>query len=278
MAITNYIIIDHVGQIASSEIESAYNKVYTKIAEYNKEQKTTVDNYEVPKTFTMKKVCEMYSPFAREITPKMRAFHRYNRTPKKVYILCDEYTAQTKAVEKIWSDRNIMTEIVAMHQKTLIVRSDEASKARRCASIWANALGWSFSAPLFRDEENIRSAENYALGNIMHRREIIESDISAKVTLITTDELKYQSAYSEVASEDECEAFFEHYKWLYRNHMLAESLEPDYTLCPNCGRPIRLGASEIATCSSCDTEVESYMSDSYYESYSNDSDDDYLDF
>lgn len=291
--VTEYVIIDQVGAISSSEIKTAYSRVYNRIAEVNLASKG-VEGFVPPQVWTMKKVCQSMSPYAKEITSKMKAYARYNKHPKKVYLLCDEYDSNVKFVEKIWNDRDIDTEIISMHQKTLHITSEEASKYRRCASIWATALGWSFDAPLFRDEEAVRNTEDYIIGNKQFRRDLEDSNPYCKLTKVTQDDIKTQERFAEVVPEEECIKFFEFYKWLYKNNMLAESLAPDWKLCPHCGRPmnvrtIKMGYTDKVQCSHCDvwTTLDDYeeiiiteppkhdyelgqIDDSYYESYTED--------
>ena len=144
---------------------------------------------------------------------------------------------------------------------------DRVSKYRRCALIWANALGWEFSAPLFK-ENNSASSELYVRNKVL-TREIPEESYS-KLSKVSTRPENFLNS-KKVASEEECKAFFEHYKWLQMNGLLADSLEPDYHLCPTCGRPLR---GDVDSCTWCDEQFETTTLESFWDDSYNDEDDD----
>lgn len=64
-----------------------------------------------------------------------------------------------------------------------------------------------------------------------------------------------------VLSDAECKMVYEHYIYLKENNLLADFLDHDYTICPECGNPIRIRGCQFtntsALCDYCDTEVES---------------------
>lgn len=240
MAITNYAIIDHAGQV--SAISEIYKKAYSMAIGFDK-------------VYTLKKVCQMSSPYAKEITDKMKFYNRYTKHPKKVFLICSFVDSKAEFIADIWRDRDIEVEFVTEEpEPTLYLET--ISRARRCAMIWSSALGWTFSAPVMRDVafENI---------DMYTSRDIDEDErnLSYGAKRFTKPE-SFQNAFREIASEEECIAFFQHYRWLYENNLLAESLEPDWELCPVCGRPHYISSEK---CPWCDTEFESIECEAFYE-------------
>lgn len=287
MAITNYAIIDHAGQV--SAISEIYKKAFSMAIGFDK-------------VYTLKKVCQMSSPYAKEVTDKMKFYNRYTKHPKKVYLICSFVDSKAEFIADIWRDRDIEVEFVTEEPEPQLYL-ETISRARRCAMIWGSALGWTFSAPLFRDEQPI-NIDMYTARPKRHNdaikdepafdfsnateedAELVEfikemnekfpakdnssemldeyiEDGSYGAKRFTKPE-SFQSVFREIASEDECKAFFQHYKWLYENNLLAESLEPDWELCPVCGRPHHLSSER---CPWCDTEFESIECETFYEDH-----------
>jgi hypothetical protein len=246
--ITNYAIIDHVGQV--SNISKLYARAYAEAIGYEK-------------VYTLKKICQLGSPFAKEITNKMKWFNRFNKHPKKVYMICSLVDAKVEFAADAWRDRNIEVEFITEEPEPTL-GFETVSRERRCAMIWGAALGWTFSAPLFRDERP-ESIDMYTARPHMDRE---SGSYGAK--RFTKPE-SYTNTFRTVASEDECKAFFQHYRWLYENDMLGESLEHDWMFCPTCGRPVKESAH---SCQWCDTEFEDdFELESFYEdSYNDDPD------
>ncbi len=137
--ITNYAIIDHVGQVAN--ISEIYAKAYSYAIGYDK-------------VYTLKKVCQLSSPYAKEITNKMKWFNRYNKHPKKVFIVCSIVYAKAEFVSYAWRYRDIEVYFVT-EEPDPTLGFEKITRERRCAMIWSQALGWEFSAPLFRDERPV---------------------------------------------------------------------------------------------------------------------------
>ncbi len=253
MTITNYALIDHIGQVAN--ISEIYKTAYAEASSFEK-------------VFTMKKVCEAYSPYAKEITQKMRWYHRYNRTPQKVFIVCGSFDEKVAAIQQVWEDRGIETELIEEDNQPTYDFGLEISRYRRCAMIWGKALGWTFSAPLTRDvRENTPDPwQARPDSRKKSKDEVLLRDMPGMhISKISTKPETYLNAKHTIASEEECIQFFQHYRWLYENNLLAESLEPDYTICPTCGRPIRLGTAEEIACDYCDTVVTSDVIETYYD-------------
>lgn len=267
--ITNYALIDHVGSV--EDAKKIYNKTY-KIAAHD----GFVNSKESKTVWTMKQVCATMSPYASEITDKMKYRARYTKHPQMVYLVCDTIeSSKVEFIKSIWEERNIPVTIISEQDGCIEPEAPktfyyglEISIYRRCALIWANALGWTFSAPLIRNSNIITADPWQKRPDAKEMRELIGDHISK----ISTNPEKFQDAFLTVASEDECKAFFQHYRWLYENNLLAESLEPDWTLCPTCGRPIRLGTAESIKCDYCDTEVHSEVFETFYDDSYEDSD------
>lgn len=239
--ITNYAVIDHVGQVA--DVSAVYAKAYSIAIGYDK-------------VYTLKKLCQIGSPYAREITDKMKWYNRYNKHPKKVYLICAFVDAKAEFVADAWRDRNIEVEFVTEEPEPTL-GFESVSRARRCAMIWGSSLGWEFSAPLFRDEQRPESIDMYTPRHVSED----EALLSYGAKRFTKPE-SFINSFRAVASEEECKAFFEHYRWLYENNLLAESLEPDWELCPVCNRPHRISQDK---CTWCDTEFESIECEAFYD-------------
>ena len=249
--ITNYAIIDHVGQVAN--VSAVYAKAYSYAVGYDK-------------VYTLKKICQIGSPYAKEITDKMKWFNRFNKHPKKVYLIGSYVDAKAEFVADAWRDRDIEVEFITEEPEPTL-GFETVSRERRCAMIWGSALGWEFSAPLFRDERP-NSIDMYT-SRPTPDDGINRENGSYGAKRFTKPE-SFLNSFRTVASEDECKAFFQHYRWLYENNLLAESLEPDWGLCPTCGRPIRFGTASHITCDYCDTEFRSAVFEPFYEdSYEN---------
>lgn len=244
----NYAIIDHAGSVGACK--ELYRKAFA-----------TAKGFE--KVFTLKNVCIQYSPYAREITDKMKYFHRYNRTPKMVYIVCaSQFEPKAQFIANIWESRNIPVAFIEENPAPKAL-SAVITKARRCAHIWSNALGWEFSAPLFRDL-GINQIDMFT------KRPNMERENGSFAAKRTTNPQTYFESFRAVASEEECQQFFQHYAYLQKNNLLQDFLEPGYSLCPTCGRPVRETATE---CTWCDHEFEAFEFETFYEdSYNDDPD------
>lgn len=276
MATTNYVVIDQVGVIGqymdntkkkedpygvsrNAIMAKAWDKVNARIAEENRMNKG-VEGFVPPTKLTMKKLCKTISPYAKEVTQDMKTYVRYNKHPKKVYILCDTYNSKVKFVEKQWHNNGVFTEVIEMEERTLHISSKEGSKYRECANTWAAALGWRFDAPLYRDENEVRSVEDYVIGNKQFRQDLQASNPDVKLTKITQDAKKTQVKFAEVASEEECIKFFNYYSWIKDNGLLNDYLDTGYKLCPHCGMPIKVAekaylSKRERTCSHCEKEI-----------------------
>ena len=164
MAIQNYAIIDHVGSLTSEQNLSVYNAIYTKASEEGFQKKKTC--------VTLKTVCLKDSPYARNVTDKMKLRARRIKTPKKVYFICNKLNAKSEGEARKWCKRNIPVELydveadeIYEYDRTMMCASpypefeastnelaldDEISINRSLADMWHIAIEFPFSAPITR--------------------------------------------------------------------------------------------------------------------------------
>lgn len=246
--ITNYVLIDHVGSV--EDIKKVYGLAYKVAARAG-----FVNTKETRKVWTMKQMCQTMSPYASQITDKMKYRARYTKHPKLVYLVCDTVeSSKVDFIKSIWEERDITVQVVSEQDGVLPIEPKKefdfglnVSIYRECALIWADALGWSFSAPLLHDTGKVntpdpwqRRPEHKEVVEIRNGEEITRADLLGNhISKISTNPEKFNEVFHEIASEDECKAFFKHYRWLWENNLLEESLEHGWKLCPECGRPYR---------------------------------------
>lgn len=262
MAIKNYAIIDHAGSVGANK--ALYKRAFAQAKGFEK-------------VFTLKNICEQYSPYAREITNKMKYFHRYNRTPKQVFIVCyNQCDPKAQFIANIWETRGIPVAFIE-ESPAHTFAVEEMTPARRCALIWGQALGQSFSAPLVRDP-SVEMIDEYTA------RPNMENENGSYSAKRFTNPQTYINSFRAVASETECREFFETYcykagydkqadgSYIFnkdRGNLLAEFLEPGWKLCPHCGKPV-YETSEF--CNFCDqeldaVEIDTFWDDSYHDDY-----------
>lgn len=282
---TNYCIIDHIGSLESNDIMKACYKLA-----YNISDKEA--------TYTMKGFCQKISRNPNtKVSDKQKNFVRFNKHPEEVVLICNDFNTNAQWIADIWAEK--VDKLTVIEASTMEVYTLEDlhpewfhlqatnSIYRRCANIWSKALGWSFSAPLYREARenntesyvrNNKAVEDYARNYIeysMNNAEFIPKEYFKRKDGFSTYKLKPEdgifhysssekpdlSKFSKVAtrpesflnskavaSEDECKQFFTHYKWLQQNDLLADSLEPGYELCPHCHRPIFETAEDCDWC------------------------------
>ena len=261
---TNYCIIDHIGALESDVIMKAcYQLAYALSSKKD--------------TYTMKKFCQKISknPNTR-VSDKQKNFVRFNKHPEEVILICNDFNTSAQWIADIWAEKTEKLTVIEgstmevytledIHPEwfsTRYVREDTIY--RRCANIWSRALGWTFSAPIYKDYQ-INSSEPY-VRNMVITRQVPESAL-AKLSKVSTRPESYLNSKA-VASEEELKAFFTHYRWLQQHDLLEAELEPGYQLCPHCGRPIFETAED---CDWCDFHREAplnystYYDDSYKE-------------
>ena len=259
---TNYCIIDHIGALESNEVMKACYKLAFEISEKKA-------------TYTMKGFCQKISRNPNtKVSDKQKNFVRFNKHPEEVILICDEFNTNAHWIADVWAEKTDKLTVIEGSTMEVYTMQDihpewfaehyitENSIYRRCANIWANALGWSFSAPLYRDNK-INATENY-IRNKQACQNVPETHQS-KLSKIATRPESFLNSKA-VASEEECKQFFNHYRFLQQNDMLADSLEPGYELCPHCHRPIFESAED---CDWCDFHRDNpmnftpYFDDSY---------------
>ena len=289
-----YAITDGIGYMPDDEMRIGY--------------KRAIELANGIETVTLKYVCEknyeaLFHRQLQYVSDKMKSFNRFTLKPQKVYVICSEFNDSVKSKADMWleNDRDIKVYVIeTAHIEPQVSRHtreekcygvNNMSKARRCALIWGNALGWSFSAPLVRDPKFIvpdtytKRTNISVFGSVEHHR--LSNTYQPNNTYVTG---KYESVYElpsfvqeklskpsftnkayitsniELATEAECEAFYQHYAYYQKNGLLAEMLEPGYKLCPHCGRPYRYNGG-TALCTWCDTELETVDETAYGDTY-----------
>ena len=297
MAITNYALIDHVGSV--EDMKKIYNLAYELAAEagFYKKDKSV---------WTMKATCLTFPNAQKTMaTPesykKLKNVVRFNKHPKHVYLICDTIeNSDVKTALWIWEQNftpvTVISEYDGVIEDTREYDFDlEISMYRRCALIWSRALGWEFSAPLIHNNQlntpdswlkrpEYQEIVEIQNGDIITRADVLGNHISK----ISTNPDKFVDTFHTIAPEKECKAFFEQYLFYKgfdrqadgsikfneeRGDQIAYFLEPDWTLCPTCGKPVRLGTAESIICDYCDTKLHSEVFETYYDdSYKEDSD------
>lgn len=267
--ITDYCIIDHMGALESEEVmKKAYSLAYS-LTEFPK------------MTYTMKKLVQAGVPYVVDtISNKQRNMIRFNKHPKQVIVICSSLNTTTQWYIDIWAEKvDSLTVILCEdeHNPELITMQDlhpewyvahEATDSvyRRCANIWANALGWSFSAPLYRDTVGGMNENFHVRPDFKQYKD--DAGIAGHFSKISSKPSTFIKTTA-VASEDECRQFFEYYRYLQQSGLLAECLEPGYEICPQCGRPIRDTAEDCNYCTMHReveiNEPETYFDDTYEE-------------
>ena len=269
-----YTIIDHFGSLDSDNCTfAAYSRAY-KLSAHDKAN-----------TFTIKKFCEMLSKNPNtKVSDKQKNFVRANFNPSQVIIIVNQITPQVQWRIDNWAekaDEIIVLEVYEdtkgklhieqhtfadIHPEWAVTTTSTDSKFRRCANIWGNALGWTFSAPLYRD--NSREMDEMYL----KRNDRSKFDDTAHLTKIASRPASYINSKIAVAPESECQEFFNYYAYLYKTAAdpdndltMKDFLEPGYEICPDCGKPIRVGASNKKQCSYCTFEAEDIEIARYFE-------------
>lgn len=286
MAITNYALIDHVGSV--EDMKKVYDLAYDLAAEagFYKKDKSV---------WTMKATCLTFPNAQKTMADpksykKLKNVVRFNKHPKHVYLICDTIdNSDVKTALWIWEQNFTPVTVISEYDGVIEDTREydfnlEISMYRRCALIWSRALGWEFSAPLIHNN-SINTPDSWLRRH--DRAEMLERD-PKHVTKISSKPDTFLDTFHTVASEEECKAFFEQYLFYKgfdrqadgsikfneeRGDQIAYFLEPDWTLCPTCGKPVRLGTAESIICDYCDTELHSEVFDTYYDdSYKEDSD------
>lgn len=236
--ITEYTVIDQVGSFDERRDVGAVYKNFFKLA-YNDETKPS-------KVYTMKQLCKVCwngkeSDFEKKLDG-MKWAMRNQKTPKKVYIICEGENAdidkhaldEVQKVAKKWADRGIDTEVYIFSQKyhwqvklPLMAFGDIPWK-RRCALIWAEALGWSFSAPIWRFGEQQNNLDLY-----MHRQDREEMQSNAATASHITKTFgreSYLKHFRAICPDEEIDRFYQFWLEVINFGCLKDVLDPDWVL------------------------------------------------
>lgn len=290
MSIKVWTLLEQVGVFNSLDSKAIYNYAY-KIA--------------TSQVFTFKQVARAcFNPHQETVSYKQKEYIRGTKYPTDVIILCnrrdlcnstEEYISHLidKWLEKsnvrlvTIDERHVITEcdLTEMYPDKFQQMSAEDTKARMCANIWAKALGWQFSAPLYREDRGIETMEHgtRVWRNLNSAQKTGELEVVVKIngipylstkkkmyldapkvnaleeakkvhTKYTSNPATYRSSHC-VAHDYEVKEFFEFYKALYKNNMLEVALEEDYHICPHCGRPTYISPlAEERNCIHCGYE------------------------
>lgn len=272
MAITKYAIIDHVGTLTTTENKRIYKKVYTQ---------AKADELSA---YTLKKVCMADSPYAREVTSKMKYRARYQKNPTKVYLICDTLDSTAESVMQIWESRNIPVEIFEVNGFIETHELDIEGKyniRRRLADITAPAFGYTFSAPPIRVQNEI-VPDNFC------KRPDHDKMVASNETHFTkpyTSNEVFLEMNRCIAPKKEIDKYIDEYLFpileftgcnietrlgkdfgaiLGDTDALQEYLDIDYTICKCCGHFRRIhnhkdkfqNFSKFAICTNCEAEYE----------------------
>lgn len=272
MAIQNYAIIDHVGSLDEMDMRRAY---FTVNARAQKDGYVKGKTYFTMKTFCQQKVYNPYSkkPCTGETLNALKFSVRHNKHPQQVYFICYELNLTAQRELDKWVERQIPTMVYEASTRSFYKAEsfeethqfiEDDSRKRRCAEVWADALGYSFSAPVTRTQQ-VNNIDCYASRNKDERRELLSRDV--EVTKITSSPEKFLEQNRCVAPMKEINAFWDFYVALYKSNMLKDALDPDYVLCPHCGRPTKIHYGENA-CRFCETplgDASDITFDAYYD-------------
>lgn len=176
--ITDYCIIDHIGALESEEV---MKKAYALAYELSQCPRN--------KTYKFKQILQMGAPYTiQEVSQKQKTMIRMGKNPKQVVVIVSGdkyyyeayqccptsymaeghykgYDSNTKWILDKWAEKAECVKVILCEEGCNLQIIDyiaencpwkttfEATNSvyRRCANIWGNALGWSFSAPLYRD-------------------------------------------------------------------------------------------------------------------------------
>lgn len=280
--IKDYAIIDHVGSLTTAEVKRVYKIAYG--AAKN-------DNLEA---HTLKKVCQADSPFAREISNKMKFRARYTKNPKKVYLICDKLNSNAEFVLNIWEERHIKVQVIEANPIQAEYKIDctgEATLRRSILDIWGTAIGWNFSAPLIRVQP-LNNIENFSKRS--DHDDMVASGETHFSKPYTTAEM-FIAMNKAIATDKEVTEAWKHLgglavlaegkielkpgknfgAFLGSDAKMQEWLEPDYILCKECHRPIKMHLGDVE-CPHCKAILEeNVMLDTYYDDSFKEDDFDY---
>lgn len=225
----NYAIID---QIGSFDENRNVKKIYKRFFEIASEEGFAKN------TYTMKKFCEKNWKGRKEMSNEklksMKWAMRNDKNPAKVYLLCEEYTKDAKYAAEKWADKGVVTEVFVFSEKEhffleLPMFADgEIPWKRRLCQIWAPALGWTFSAPIWR-ETNQNSLDNYM--ERQDRKELMENTATAShITKTYHTREAFLKHNREICPEEEIDEKVKEWFLARDNKLLKEMLEIDWII------------------------------------------------
>ena len=204
------------------------------------------------------------------VTEKEKAFFRSTHFPSSVIIVTDILEkSNLKSIVNQWYDsQGAEVYIIAFREHSEIqvytaldildsyqLKATDNEK-RKIANKWSKALGWQFSAPVYRDTWDLTTLSYGGKRWINRYRTDEDTDILTKYT--HNPETFRQS--KNVASDEEIKDFCLFFDELVKNNLLQQALEPDYYICPHCGNPIKWTTiqrleNQNTTCDYCDYEL-----------------------
>ena len=225
----DYAIIDQIGSFDEERNVEVIYKRFFEIA--------TKEGFK-NNTFTMKKFCQKNWKSRQALTnEKLKALKwamRNEKNPAKVYILCEEYTQDAKYAAEKWADRGVVTEVFVFADKEQFFielptfADGEIPWKRRLCQIWGPALGWTFSAPIWRDTE-INSLDNYM--ERKDRKELLANAATAThITKTYHTKETFLRHNREICPDEEINEKIELWMTARENRLLSEMLEIDWTL------------------------------------------------
>ena len=263
---THYCIIDHMGSLTSEEITEVYTTA-NKLAK----------DAGFDKPFTIKAFVHRVMPRARNIDGAKWVI-RNNRNPELVLFICpNDLTAKVKSGIKAWQREGVELVLVQPKKERLYTPTekearmcydygDTDSKRRMIASIWAPALGYTFAHPLYRDHQD-EIPDQFMRLNSKYQEAIDHGKLDRDdLSTYSTRGETYLEMKRAIVSEQELDEFWQFYKAVRSSEMpIEEFLDPDYKICPVCGRPYRQGAGSTVQCPRCGYEEEDFELVSYFD-------------
>ena len=266
--IYRYTVIDQIGSINDDAIRSlAWKRAY-KLTSNPKE------------TYTLSGVIRESNGYSKNATvsQKQKSFFRNNLIPDQVIVIVRYVNRYNKWIIDTWAEKVDDLLIIEAEYGDVISFNEykpglfsqkdwEMNRLRRMALIWSRPLGWYFDKPIVLDPVPNDITGRQARPD---RKKMIELQGSSDhVSKIASSPESYRLSKS-VVSEEELKAFAQHYTMLYRRGELADDLDIDYTLCPVCGRPVRIVRNlyiDETQCNYCDTIIDedAPFIDTYYE-------------
>ena len=204
-----------------------------------------------------------------------------------MYLVCERYDSNVDFVLNIWEDRNISVKVIEANPIQAVYNIDvdgKISLKRRILDIWASAIGWEFSAPLYRIQQ-VNNLENFSKrsdhdfmvksGETHFTKPYTDPEMFITMTRAIASDKEVTEAwqqlgfYAQLAGGHICIAPGPEFGAFVGNpEKMQEWLMPDYILCKECRRPIKLhlGDNECRHCEALleeDVVLNTYYEDSF---------------